>query len=162
VERTPEEYFDNTSSIEAERAAAVDEVRARLLAFVGAVSRGSATEAMIALNPASTVQLVAPRELELNGGASVREVVEGWVTTPVSVHVQEVEVDVAPDGQAAWFRMVVEAPGASPEPTLYHATGTYVRDAGLWELVQAHISGPVTTDSLSSLPDSAATPEEGE
>lgn len=162
VERTPDEYIDHTSSVEAERVNAEGEVRDRLLAFVGAAGRGAGAEALIALNPADDADVVAPQGVGLNGAGAIRALVAQLVTTPVAVQVREVSVRTNPTGAVAWFRMVVEAPGTAPEPSLYEATGTYVRDAGLWELVQAHVSGPVTTDSMPSPSDSAATPAAGE
>ena len=174
VEQTPDEYFDR-GSIEAERAASGGEVRDRLLAFVGSAARGDAAQALISLHPADGVDLVGPAGLEVSGGEAIRALVTTMITTPVSVRVREIEVEArsggvtrvdieaAPLGGVAWFRMVIEAPGTTAEPSLYQATGTYVRDGGLWELVQAHVAGPLTTDSSSSNPpDSAATPEEGE
>ena len=164
VEQTPEEYFDHGRSVEAEHAAASAEVRDRLLAFIGAASRGDAAEAVIALNPATDIEVVAPVGLELGGGGAIRGIVSELASTPVAVRVREIEVESGVNGGVAWFRMTVEAPGRTPEPSLYNATGTYVRDAGLWELVQAHVSGPVTADTTpsSSPPDSAATGVEGE
>ena len=162
VEQTPDEYFDR-GSIEAERAASGGEVRDRLLAFVGSAARGDAAQALISLHPADGVDLVGPAGLEVSGGEAIRALVTTMITTPVSVRVREIEVEAAPLGGVAWFRMVIEAPGTTAEPSLYQATGTYVRDGGLWELVQAHVAGPLTTGSSSSNPpDSAATPEEGE
>lgn len=163
VEQTPDEYIDRVGSVEAERNAAAGEVRDRLLAFVGSAARGDADGALISLHPADGVDVVGPAGLEVSGGEAIRGLVTAMVTTPVSVRVREIEVETGPLGGVAWFRMVIEAPGTTPEPSLYQATGTYVRDAGLWELVQAHIAGPLTTDSSSSSPsDSAAMPEEGE
>ena len=164
VEQTPEEYFDHGRSVEAEHAAAAAEVRDRLLAFVGAASRGNAPEAVIALNPAANVEIVAPIGLEVAGSGAIRGILSELASTPVAVRVREIEVESGVNGGVAWFRMTIEAPGRTPEPSLYNATGTYVRDAGLWELVQAHVSGPITADTTpsSNPPDSAATPAEGE
>lgn len=162
VERTPDEYFDHAASVESERATASGEVRDRLLAFMGAVGRGAATEAVIALNPAENVDVVAPLGVGLSGSGAIRAVLTQLVSTPVAVQVMEVSVETGPAGNVAWFRMVLEAPGSTPEPSVYEATGTYLRDAGLWELVQAHVSGPITSDSTQSPPDSVATPAEGE
>jgi hypothetical protein len=162
VEQTPDEYFDHAATIEAERRAAGGEVRDRLLAFVSAAGRGDPAEALISLHPAEDIELVGPAGVRVSGLEGVRALVTGMVTTPVSLRVRDVEVETGPAGGVAWFRLVIEAPGTTPEPALYQATGTYLRDAGLWELVQAHVAGPVTSDSsTSSPPDSAATPEEG-
>lgn len=159
VEQTPDEYFERGRSAEGERDAAAQEIRDRLLAFIGAAERGNATEALLALSPAGQIDLVAPAGLEVAGGGAIRAALAHLLATPVSVMVREVEVRAGASGGVAWFRMLVEAPGVTREPSLYSATGTYLMDAGRWELVQAHISGPVRTDSLpSNPPDSAAIP----
>ena len=162
VERTPDEYFDHASSLELEREASSAEVRDRLLAFVGAAARGDAAGAVLSLNAAEYVEVVAPAGLEVRGGEAIRALVSQMVTTPVALRVQEIDVETGPASGVAWFRLVIEAPGTTPEPSLYNATGTYLRDAGVWELVQAHLSGPVTSDPSPSPSDSASTPAEGE
>lgn len=165
VERTPEDYIDHGTSVEEVRLSAQNEVRDRLLAFVAAVSRGDGLQAGLALSPSQGVRLITPLGAELEGDGAVRTALAQLVTTPVSLTARELDVHTAGAGGTAWFRMVVEAPGATPDPALYHTTGTFVNDAGLWTLVQAHVSGPVTTDSgppPSNQADSAATPAEGE
>lgn len=165
VEPTPEEYIDHLSTVEEERQAASAEVRDRLHAFVSASARGDAVQAILSLHPDADVEILGPAEIEVRGAEGVRALIVGMVATPVAVRVRELEVETGPAGGVAWFRMVVEAPGSTPEPALYRATGTYLRDAGLWELVQAHVAGPLTSDSASSSSspsDSAATPAEGE
>lgn len=165
VERTPEDYFDHGTSAEEVRISAQAEVRDRLLAFVAAASRGDGLQAGLALSPSQGVRLITPLGVELEGEAAVRGALAQLVTTPVALTAREVDVHTAGPGSTAWFRMVVEAPGSTPEPALYSATGTFVNDAGLWMLVQAHVSGPAMTDSVpdsSSRADSAATRAEGE
>lgn len=164
VEPTPEEYIDHLSTVEEEREEAGAEVRDRLHAFVSASARGDAVQAAISLHPDDDVVVLGPEGIELRGAEGVRALIGGMVTTPVAVRVRDLDVETGPAGGVAWFRMVIEAPGTTPEPALYRATGTYLRDAGLWELVQAHVAGPLTSDSApsSSPSDSAATPAEGE
>ena len=159
VERTPDEYFDNASSVEADRQAAEAEIRDRLSAFVGAAARGSATEALVALNPATDAQLIAPAQIEVEGGESLRQMMTTLLPTAVALELHELEVETGAAARVAWFRMVVEGPGMTPEPSLYRASGLFLRDAGLWQLVQAHVSGPLRPDSASSPPDSAAIAE---
>lgn len=164
VEPTPEEYIDHLSTVEEEREAAGAEVRDRLLAFVSAAGRGDAAQAVLSLHPDEQVSVLGPGEMEVSGGEGVRTLMSSLVSTPVAVRVRELEVETGPAGGVAWFQMVIEAPGTTPEPSLYRATGTYLRNAGVWELVQAHVAGPLTSDSTSpSNPsDSAATPAEVE
>lgn len=163
VEVTPEEYIDHLDTIEEARQEAGAEVRDRLLAFVSSASRGDAAQAVVSLHPAQGIEVVGPAGIAVSGGEGVRALIAQLITTPVAVRVRELDVQTGPAAGVAWFRMVIEAPGTTPEPSLYHATGTYLNDAGLWELVQAHVAGPVTTAPPSSSPsDSAATPAEDE
>ena len=165
VERTPADYIDRAAPAEEARAEAINEVRDRLLAFVAATARGDGLQAGLALNPGQQVRLFTPLGVELEGDAAVRQAFAGLVTTAVALRAREVEVETVGPGTTAWFRMVVEAPGTTPDPALYRATGTFVNNAGLWTLVQAHVSGPVTTDSMPDSPnpeDSVATQRAGE
>ena len=162
IERTPSEFFDHVATPEETRAAAEAEVRDRLLAFVAAAGRGDALQGLLALNPAPDARIIAPAGIEIGGGDSARAAVAQLLATPVAVQAQEVEVNVsAVRADAAWFRIQVEGPGVTPEPSLYEATGVFVNMGGLWTLVQAHVSGPVplnglTTDSVPNPPDSGA------
>jgi hypothetical protein len=144
VEETPPEFIDHQDSIEEERAEAGAEVRDRLLAFGGGVARGDATEALLALNPASDVEIVGPDSgLDVDGRAAAGALIQRLAGTPVALRIREVEVRTGSSANVAWFRLLIEAPGSTPEASLYRATGIYLRDAGLWELAQAHISGPL-------------------
>lgn len=165
IERTPSEFFDHVATPEETRAAAEAEVRDRVLAFVAAAGRGDALQGLLALNPAPDARIIAPAGIEIGGSDSARAAVAQLLATPVAVEAREVEVNVsAVRADAAWFRVQVEGPGITPEPSLYEATGVFVNMGGLWTLVQAHVSGPtpldtLTTDSVPSPPDSGAAQE---
>jgi hypothetical protein len=165
VEQTPEEYIDHQDRVEAERRAAGGEVEDRLRAFVAAVGRGDPTEAEIALNPAEDVEVLGPsRDLEVSGIAPARLILERMASTPVAVRIREISVEPAPVPTVAWFNLLVEAPGSEPQPALYRVTGVYRRDAGLWLMEQAHISGPLREPGPppSSPSGTAGDPAEGE
>lgn len=165
IEQTPNEYFDQAERVEAGRREAAAEVEDRLRAFVAALSRGDAAEAELALNPGDNVQVFGPgRDLETNGLGATRLLLQQMAATPVAVRVQEISVQTAAVPAVAWYSLLMEAPGTEPEPALYRVTGVYRRDAGLWLMEQAHISGPLTQPAppASNPSDSVADPAEGE
>lgn len=147
VERTPQEYFDHTVPIEAERAAAAEELDARIRAFGLAVDRGDAGAAHDALAPAGEVRLVGPVEGEVRLGAGEMDVMIEWLGADpgAALVVDAVDVEVGPRATVAWFaaRLRVAAQGAG-EAAGWHLSGVYTRQEGAWQLVQAHLS-PVLT-----------------
>lgn len=160
VEQTPAEFIDHEDSIETERAAASAEVRDRVLAFGAAVARGSPAEALIALQPQEDVRVIGPEEeMDVEGVGAVRALILRLAGTPTAVRVRDVSVQTGPAANIAWFSVLIEAPGSTPEQSLYRATGIYLRDAGLWELVQLHVAGPITAEPPSSPPEPGADPE---
>lgn len=155
VERTPERYFKQASPIEEERQAAGQEVRDRLLAMGQALGRGNPNEALIALSPAESVYVVRPQEgATLSGVGQVDAMLTEMVEQQVPAEISEVEVEVGPRANVAWFRARLDLPGSAPGDRPLRMTGVYVLDAGLWKLVQAHISAPV-------IPPPAAPPSPG-
>lgn len=153
VERTPAKYFDHKDPIEVERQAAVSEVQDRLLAMTRALDRGNAAEALIALSPAADAYLIGPDEgVVVSGADQVGALLTSLLEGPVPAQLRDVQVGVGPRANIAWFRAFLEVPGHTPDGTRMRMTGVYVRDAGLWKLVQAHLSLPVnpTTPSPSS------------
>jgi hypothetical protein len=145
IEQTPAEYLDYEESIQSERRAAADELGDRLRAFVAAVGRGDETEALISLHPAEDVRLIGPGEdMDVVGAAAARLLLSRIAATPVAVRLRDVDVEVGPSANVAWFTVVVEGPGSEPEPALYRATGVYLREGGLWTLHQAHVAGLIT------------------
>lgn len=161
VERTPAKYFDHQNTIEAEREAAAAELRDRLLAMGQALDRGNATEALIALSPAPDVYLIGPEAGMVVRGSDRLEAALGNLleSQELSAEVRDVEVGVAPRANVAWFRAELLLPGRTPDGEPLRMTGVYLRDAGIWKLVQAHISLPFTpppADSASSPSESAA------
>lgn len=161
VERTPPQYFDHQNTIEAERDAAAAELRDRVLAMGQALNRGNSTEALIALSPAPDVYLIGPEQgMVVRGSDQVGATLESLLASQdVSAEVRDVEVGIAPGANVGWFRAELVLPGHTPDGEPLRMTGVYLRDAGIWKLVQAHISLPFTpqpADSASSPPASAA------
>ncbi len=155
VERTPERYFDHQTTIEAEREAAAAEIRDRLLAMGQALGRGNSTEALIALSPAPDVYLVGPEEGMVVRGSDLLESTLGGLmeSQELAAEVRDVEVGIAPRANVGWFRAELLLPGRTPDGKPLRMTGVYLRDAGIWKLVQAHVSLPFTPpppDSTSS------------
>lgn len=165
IEQTPDEYLDYEDSIETEREVAGAELRDRLRAFVASVARGDPAEALISLHPAEDVLVVGPMEaLDVRSADGARALLSRLAPTPVAVRLRDVTVETGPNANVAWFSLLLEAPGSTPEPALYRATGLYLRDGGLWTLMQAHIAGPLIppTQPQSSQPETDADPEAGE
>lgn len=142
VERTPERYFDHQTTIEAEREAAAGELRDRLLAMGEALDRGNATEALIALSPATDAFILGPREgMVVSGSERISLVLDSLLANhSVSAEVRDVQVGIAARANVGWFRAELVLPGVLPDDRPLRMTGVYVRDAGLWKLVQAHLS----------------------
>lgn len=163
IEQTPDEYFDHAGSIANERLAVAAEVRDRVLAFGSALSRGDPLEAMVALNPATRASVWGPIELlNVEGSAEIRVLIDRLASAPVALRFMDVTVETGPDARVAWFDAIVEAPGRTAAPGHYRATGLYLRDSGVWQLMQAHVSGPIVTDSATSRPAPDDSPVEGE
>lgn len=162
VERTPPQYFDHQTTIEAEREAAAAELRDRLLAMGQALDRGNSTEALIALSPATDAYVVGPDSgAVVTGSEQIAAALSGLLEAraPVSAEIRNVEVGISARANVGWFRAELALPGHTPGNEPLRVTGVYVRDAGLWKLVQAHLSLPVSlqpADSTSSPSASAA------
>ena len=155
VERTPPQYFDHQTTIEAEREAAAGEIRDRLLAMGQALDRGNATEALIALSPSVDASIIGPTEgMMISGSDRISALLDSLLaSTEVSAEVRDVQVHIAARANVGWFRADLDLPGHTPGDRPLRMTGVYVRDAGLWKLVQAHLSLPFTLpprDSTSS------------
>lgn len=155
VERTPPQYFDHQTTIEAERDAAASEIRDRLLAMGEALDRGNATEAVIALSPAADAHIIGPDEgMMVSGSDRISALLDSLLASnEVTTELRDVQVGVAARANVGWFRADLALPGHTPSNRPLRLTGVYVRDAGLWKLVQAHLSLPLSAqpnDSTSS------------
>lgn len=158
VEPTPRPYFDQQVPTERERASAADEVRDRLLALAQAMSRGDAVSALEAFSPAPDAYVLGPAEgTTLSGAEQLDSVLQGLSGGAYAVTVRDLQVQVGPRANLAWFRMLLDVParGGAPAGSTVRATGVYVLNEGVWQLVQAHLSYPASLSSLLSSPASA-------
>ena len=146
VERTPPEYLDKGAVIETEREAAAREVQDRLLALTQALNRGGGSEVLTALDPEDDAYVVGPAaDSVVRGPSGIRGILGQVVGSGGQMEMHDLEVRIGPQANVAWFRGSLHstAGGAGETPPL-RITGVYLRDAGLWKLVQAHLSRPVT------------------
>jgi hypothetical protein len=152
VERTPAQYFDHQTTIEAEREAAAGELRDRLLAMGEALDRGNGTEALIALSPASDAFILGPREgMVVSGSDRIAVLLDSLLAShEVAAEVRNVQVGIAARANVGWFRADLALPGLIPGDRPLRMTGVYVRDAGLWKLVQAHLSTTISDPEADS------------
>jgi ketosteroid isomerase-like protein len=145
VERTPQELVDHPTTTGADREQAAAEIQDRLVAMGRALTRGSETEATVALSPAADAYVLGPDQgLTVTGADQIQALLRSLVEGPIDVAVHDVVVSVGPDASVAWFRAAVDV--AAPDSTLrpLRMTGVYVRDAGVWQLEQAHLSLPLS------------------
>lgn len=154
VERTPQELVDHFTPEQHERAAAAAEVEDRMLALAQALNREDMTGVLGALEPAEDAYLVGP---EVGGTATGREGISEALRraagSPIDVEMRDLVVSVGPRATVAWFRGSLEDPGDPVGSGALRVTGVYIRDAGVWRLVQAHLSRAVT-DSAAAPPSS--------
>lgn len=162
INRTPAEYFDHQDRTRRELTEVAEELRDRVLALGPSLERGSASEAMRALNPSPTFYLLGPDEaMVMTGAEQVDAALASLAGEPIAAEVRDVEVGVGPGGNAAWFRARLHLQGGRAVGAPLRMTGVFIRREGAWELVQAHLSLPFTArDSLrqDSLPASPPAP----
>jgi len=158
VERTPRHLFDHAYPAEGERQSEAEEVRARVTAVAQAIARGDERAALAALSPAPDAVLISPMSgLELSGRAQIEAMLHQLARIgAVAVEVKDVRAVVGPKGNVAWFVAHVSVPGVN-DPDGLRVTGVYLRNAGIWQLEQAHLSVPATAlQPLPQNPESAA------
>lgn len=140
VAPTPREYFDHQTPAAVERQAVAEEVQDRILAMGQALNRGNTAEAMIALAPAPDVYLITPRDsAALQGPDAVGAALQGLAGA--ALEIGEVQVQVGPRQNVAWFHAVMARPGGEADDGApLRLSGVYVRNEGAWQLVQGHLS----------------------
>lgn len=156
IQRTPEEYIDPAATDERGRVAATEELRARLAALAGALTRRSLGTAVSALAPAADVQVVTPAGTVLATGDSALVPALRWLLTDEGVvEVREMQVTLTPRATVAWFAALVEivdpretVEGEPADPNVLRATGVYVLNEGTWQLTQLHLSRAVAEDTV--------------
>lgn len=141
IERTPSEYIDREDPLAEQRQAAVDELQARLLALGQAFSRGTVTEAMIALAPARGARVVVPEsDVSLEGPDEIAPALGRWLSEAPRLRVDRIQVWVGPEANLGWFEVQVELLDMEDGDRGVAVTGLYLLRESAWELVQAHLS----------------------
>lgn len=163
VERTPPEYFDHRRPTSELRVAAAEELRDRLLAAGQALSRGDVAEVIQALSPAQGAYfLPADGARARIGEEQIAQALAELATGGSTVRFRDVEVEVGPAADVAWFRARLEHTEAAAAAPV-RITGVYLRGGeGEWRLVQAHLSTVTPADdSLPQNPAPDASPQAG-
>lgn len=157
IERTPEEYVDHRDPTAGEIEAAEDQIHDRVVALGQAVSRGDAASALEAFSPAPDVRAIGPVEgLTLRGAEQIDSALRQLAGGRTRVEMRDVEVEVGPRANVAWFRALVAVGEDGPVAgRTLRATGVYLLDEGTWQLVQAHLSLPTALSDLQPSPDAA-------
>ncbi len=145
IERTPSEYIDRRGAAATEREEAAAELRSHVAVLAQSLSQGSVGRALAALSPAPDVRVLGPKQRwQVGDAADLRPLLEQAVANRgTRVEPTAVEVQIGPRGDIGWFaarfRLVHNlAPADSSELRL---SGVYLRDEGVWRLMQAHLSG---------------------
>lgn len=161
VDRTPRKFYSQRDPAEAERAAALEELRARVISVGAALDRGDADGASVALAPATDLYVVgseggAPATGAQGMARMFRPIADSVQAT---VRVSDVRITLDPRAQVGWFAAGIEVvrPDSSATVDTVNFTGVYLRSRGAWQLTQAHLSGwPPYRPAPNPLPDSTA------
>lgn len=145
VEPTPREYFDHQTPAAVERQASAEELQDRILAMAQALNRGNASAAMIALAPAPDAYVLTPGDTIALQGAD--QIGNAFVGAGGPVTMRDVEVQVGPRQNVAWFRARMGVGGGAEGEGEMRLTGVYLRNEGAWQLVQAHLSRATDSES---------------
>jgi hypothetical protein len=150
VESTPAEYIDRATPEESGRTAAAAEVRDRVLAMGQALGRRSSGDALLALAPARDLFVVGLDSAGSPGAGAERMgmILDSLAARPVPVLTRDLVVHVAPRANVAWFHAVLD--GEGEEAPAVRITGVYQLNEGAWQLVQAHLSAPLTPPTPSN------------
>lgn len=143
IERTPEEYFDQSPSA-MERSAAADEIRARVEAIPSAVRRADPRQLLAALSPAADVHVIAPVAGMRLDGSDVLTAAAGQLGSleGADLVLGEVHVAVGPRANVGWFATHGDFLRAGEPAKALQMTGVFLRSEGEWRLVQAHLALP--------------------
>jgi hypothetical protein len=172
AEPTPRSFYNHRDPAVVELQESEGEIRSRVSRFVAALSAGSGSRAMEAMNPSDQLRVMGPSDADsvavfgrdglLRAVAAVRRPPNGLARTT--------DLRVSSSQAMAWFatHVVILPVTTEGRPERLRLSGVFVLDRGDWRLVEAHLSQPAlpvdsaATDSTgASSPDSAAAPEEG-
>ncbi len=148
VERTPRRFIDRTDPVATERQAVIDELRTRLRVLAQALRQGDAEAAIEALTPAPGIEAVGVEGADGEVGDrvlldSVRELAR---VGPMGVTLSNLWVETGPRANVGWFGVRIEMADSlgTDSTSLLRLTGVFLKRDGAWELVQAHLSAPLT------------------
>ena len=146
VEQTPAEYIDVLEIPEDDISASREELRDRLLSTAPALERRAIDDLLAALTPATEITGFGPSE-PVTDPTSL-----GFALTTLAggntVRMDDLVVEVGPRNNVAWFRSVYSIEPEDGGADQLRFSGVFLREAGIWRLVEAHISEPVSPDSL--------------
>ncbi|HET6762608.1 MAG TPA: nuclear transport factor 2 family protein [Longimicrobiaceae bacterium] len=159
VDRTPRSFYDRQPAA-VDQDAAVNELRARVLAFANGLEKGNTRAAVSALSP-SPDAVVFPLDGDdghyTAGGEGInRALGELGVPAPMAARTPDLTVRANVKGNLGWFSTHLELlpMGAEGQFQRVRASGAFVRDGGEWHLAQIHLSRaaplPAAVDSAAA------------
>lgn len=151
IEQTPAEYIDVIDIPEDDLSASADELSDRLLSTAPSLERRNLNDLLSALTPAAEVFGFGPGEGELITDPTTLGFSLSQATGGRDVSLAELNVEVGPRNNVAWFRSLYSVQGADEDAYEIRFSGVFLRIQGEWRLVQAHVSRPVSSDSLPPL-----------
>lgn len=150
VERTPQELIDPMNPATVDRREAEREVAARVGAFREALTRGSAGDAVGALQPLpdAVVMGADPNAGRPRFGADGVAAVLSGIAAPEGAFTRMPDLRVQTDTreQMAWFSTHLEVfpfAGGAGEPERLRLSGVFRKLEGQWRLVHLHASRAV-------------------
>lgn len=155
IEPTPAEYIDVVDIPEDDLSASADELSDRILSTASSLERRNLNDLLSALTPAPEVFGFGVGEGELITDPTTLGYTLSQATGGRDVSLSDLNVEVGPRNNAAWFRSLYSVQGEDEEPYQVRFSGVFMRIQGEWRLVQAHVSRPVSSDSLPLPPQEA-------
>jgi hypothetical protein len=145
VDRTPRSFYDRQPAA-VDQDAAVNELRARVLAFARGLERGNTRTAVSALAP-SPDAVVFPLDGDdghygTGPDGINRALADLGIPAPLAARTPDLTVRANVKGNLGWFSTHLELLPLGSEGTFQRvrASGAFVRDGGEWHLAQIHLS----------------------
>src|SRR5690606_35064488 len=100
-------------------------------------------DVVAALTPANEIQGFGPELSEpVDDATSLASALTSAVDRR-SVTIGDLQVNVGPQNNVAWFRAAYDLDGGAAE---LRFSGVFLRQEGEWRLVQGHVSPPITPE----------------
>jgi hypothetical protein len=155
IEQTPQQYIDRRDTPADQLLTSEAELTRRLLEVSDAMRSNDTVglETILALHPEVIVYGPASGE-QFGGGPGIARSLSDFANGRVLV--PDVNVQVGPQNNVAWFRATYEDSTTSVSDAL-RFTGVFLRQDTAWQLVLGHISVPATLPPPrpATLPDSS-------